>query len=284
MSMKWIGVAVVAAAVLVVGVARSDAQTTPAEIIAQLKTLRSLSATDRPVTSVKLAHAIAALPAGERKVQLATGLAGLSTEGDQGQATLDAAGETLAGALKETPIAAKGDEVPEPYMELAQLVKYVNVKATLDDPQFTRALAKLAENDADVAKADFTLSDLNGKPYKLSDLRGKVVLVNFWATWCPPCRREMPDLDKLNARFGPQGLVVLSISDENMAKVGPFIASSGYRPAVLLDPGGAVHKEFHIEGIPKTYLFDRSGKLVGETIDQCTERQFLNLLAKADLR
>jgi hypothetical protein len=69
-----------------------------------------------------------------------------------------------------------------------------------------------------------------------------------------------------------------------MAKVGPFIASSGYRPAVLLDPGGAVHKEFHIEGIPKTYLFARSGKLVGETIDQCTERQFLDLLAKADLR
>ena len=81
-----------------------------------------------------------------------------------------------------------------------------------------------------------------------------------------------------------QGLVVLSISDEDMAKVGPFIASSGYRPVVLLDPGDKVNKQFHIEGIPKTYLFDRSGKLVGETIDQSTEQQFLELLAKADLR
>ena len=241
-------------------------------------------ASDRPSASVRLAHAIGALPAGQEKVELADGLAGLSTEGDQGQATVEAAGETLAAALKETPIAAKSDDVPEPYMELAQLVKYVNVKATLDDPQFKRALKTLAENDADVAKADFTLSDLNGKPYRLSDLRGKVVLVNFWATWCTPCRREMPDLDKLQARFATQGLVVLSISDEDQAKVAPFIASSSYRPAVLLDPGDAVHKAFHIEGIPKTSLFDRSGKLAGETIDQSTERQFLELLAKADLR
>jgi thiol-disulfide isomerase/thioredoxin len=284
MRMKWVGLAVVATSVLVLGAAGLQGQTTPDEILAQLKTLRSLSATDRPVTTVKLAHAIAALPAGQKKLELANGLAGLSTEGDQGQSTLDAAGATLAGALKETPVAAKGDEIPEPYMELAQLVKYVNVKASLDDPQFTKALKKLAENDADVAKADFTLNDLNGKPVTLTALRGKVVLVNFWATWCTPCRREMPDLDKLSARFGPQGLVVLSISDEEQVKVAPFIASSGYRPAVLLDPGDTVHKEFHIEGIPKTYLFDRSGKLVGETIDQCTERQFLDLLAKADLR
>jgi peroxiredoxin len=282
MRRKSVGIGVAAA--LVLGAAALQGQTTPAEIIAQLKTLRSLSATDRPVTTVKLAHAIAALPADQMKVQLAYGLAGLSTEGDQGQATVEAAGETLAMALKETPIAAKGDEVPEPYMELAGLVKYVNVKATLDDPQFGRALARLAENDADVAKADFTLNDLSGKAYTLRDLRGKVVLVNFWATWCPPCRREMPDLDKLQTRFAAQGLVVLSISDEDRAKVAPFIAASGYRPTVLLDPGSAVEKQFHVEGLPKSYLFDRSGKLVGETIDQCTERQFLELLAKADLR
>ncbi len=269
---------------LALGSAHLDAQSTPEEILAQLKTLRSLSATDRPVTTVKLAHAIAALPAGMQKLQLATGLAGLSTEGDQGQATVEATAETLAMALKETPIAAKGDEIPEPYLELAQLVRYVNVKATLDDPQFTSALARLAENDADVARADFTLNDLNGKPVTLTALRGHMVLVNFWATWCTPCRREMPDLDKLNARFAPQGLVVLSISDEDQTKVAPFIASSGYRPVVLLDPGDKVNKQFHIEGIPKTYLFDRSGKLVGETIDQSTEQQFLELLAKADLR
>jgi thiol-disulfide isomerase/thioredoxin len=283
MRIKWIGL-LLAVEGLALGAAGSLAQSTPAEIIAQIKTLRSLSATDRPVTTVKLAHAIAALPAGQDKLRLATGLAGLSTEGDQGQPTLDAVADTLAGALKETPIAPKGDEVPAPYMELAQLVRYMNVKATLDDPPFARALKRLAEDEADVAKADFTLNDLNGKPVTLTALRGKVVLVNFWATWCPPCRREMPDLDRLNERFAKQGLVVLSISDEDQAKVTPFIKSSGYRPVVLLDPGDVVEKQFHIEGIPKTFLFDRSGKLVGETIDQSTERQFLELLAKADLR
>jgi peroxiredoxin len=94
----------------------------------------------------------------------------------------------------------------------------------------------------------------------------------------------MPDLDKLNVRFATQGLVVLSISDEDQAKVAAFIAASGYQPVVLLDPGDIVEKQFHIEGIPKTFLFNRDGKLVGETIDQSTERQFLALLAKAGLR
>jgi thiol-disulfide isomerase/thioredoxin len=108
-------------------------------------------------------------------------------------------------------------------------------------------------------------------------------MVNFWATWCPPCRLEMPDLDKIYTHFVPQGLVILSISDEDAFKVNTFINSTTYHPPVLIDSDGAVHKLFHVEGIPKTFIFNRNGRLIGETIDQCTGMQFLKLLAKTDL-
>jgi peroxiredoxin len=93
----------------------------------------------------------------------------------------------------------------------------------------------------------------------------------------------MPQLDGLYTHFQSQGLVVLSISDEDAFKVNSFIAPAGYHPIVLLDPGGVVHKQFHIEGIPRTFVFNREGKLVAVAIDQRTMRQFLMMLSKTDL-
>jgi peroxiredoxin len=93
----------------------------------------------------------------------------------------------------------------------------------------------------------------------------------------------MPDLDALYKQFAPQGLVILSISDEDLAKVGPFIAKSGYHPPVLLDPGSKVHKQFHVEGIPHTFVFDRDGKLASQSIDMRTRGQFLQMLAQAGI-
>lgn len=259
------------------------AQVKESEITKQLRSLRSLSATERPAVTLKLAKQIATLPAGPSKVRLAYNLANLATEGDQGRVTLQGVADALAKSLAESPVPAKGDRPPEPYIELAKLVRYENVTATLNDPLLAKATQALVDDDADVQKADFTLTDLKGKKYTLSELRGKVVMVNFWATWCPPCRVELPDLDAIYAHFAPEGLVVLSISDEESAKVGSFIEHTVYRPAVLIDPDSKVHKQFHIDGIPKTFVFDRSGKLVGETIDQCTRGQFLALLGKAGL-
>jgi peroxiredoxin len=259
------------------------AQGNESEITKQLRSLRSLSATERPAVTLKLARQIATLPAGPSKVRLAYNLANLATEGDQGRVTLQGVADALAKSLAESPVPAKGDRPPEPYIELAKLVRYENVTATLNDPLLAKATQVLVDDDADVQKADFTLTDLKGKKYTLSELRGKVVMVNFWATWCPPCRVEMPDLDAIYAHFAPEGLVVLSISDEESVKVASFIEHTGYRPAVLIDPESKVHKLFHIDGIPKTFVFDRSGKLVGETIDQCTRGQFLALLGKAGL-
>jgi peroxiredoxin len=259
--------------------------------MAQLRTLRSLSPTERPVTTRRLALDIRALPPGIPKLKLAYALSNLATEGDAGIPTLTDVTLTLAESLSETPIPAKADalpdKVPAPYLEVARIVRYEHIAIDpkyLADPRFAQADAELVANDQQIAHADFTLNDLNGKPVKLSALRGKVVLVNFWATWCPPCRKEMPALDALYTRFQPQGLVVLSISDEDQAKVAPFIAKSGYRPPVLLDPGSTVHQQFHVEGIPKSFVFDRSGNLVAQTIDERTEAQFLTMLQTAGLK
>jgi thiol-disulfide isomerase/thioredoxin len=260
------------------------AQASEQEIISQLKNLRSLSAEQRPVSTIKLANDIRSLPASPKKVSLADALAHLVTEGDQGSEARQAVADTLSQALAQSPVAAKTDRPPMPYMDLATLVRYEHVTATLDDPLFAKASQVQADDDAEIEKADFTLKDLHGKKVTLSELRGKIVMVNFWATWCGPCRLEMPDLDVIYTHYKSQGLVVLSITDDDPIKVNSVIGRMGYHPPVLLDTDDKVNKLFHITGIPKTFVFNREGKLVGEAIDQCTQRQFFELLAKTDLK
>ena len=137
---------------------------------------------------------------------------------------------------------------------------------------------------AGAASADsFVFKDLQGHEQRLQDYRGKWVLVNFWATWCPPCRKEMPDLEALYERFGAQGLVVLGISDEETAKVEPFIRERKVSFPVLLDPGRKVNEMFVVDGIPKSFVYDRDGKLATQSIDMRTEKQFLEMLGKAGL-
>jgi peroxiredoxin len=84
----------------------------------------------------------------------------------------------------------------------------------------------------------------------LQGLRGKVVLVNFWATWCPPCHKEMPDLETLCQEFKDQGLLILVISEEDISNVQPFIAERHTAYPILLDSGRKVHELFQIKGIP----------------------------------
>ena len=142
-------------------------------------------------------------------------------------------------------------------------------------------MARLEADDRKREHPAFALKDLSGKTWTFADLRGKVVVVNFWATWCPPCRKEMPDLETLYKRFGSQGLVILGISDEEAAKVEPFIHERKVTFPVLLDPGRKVNEMFVVEGIPKTFVYDRLGKLVAQSIDMRTQKQFLEMLAKA---
>jgi peroxiredoxin len=261
-------------------------QATESSISKQLDGLRAVPDEERPAATTKIANDIRTLPPGLPKLKLADALTNLSTEGDPGRETLQAVADTLAQALKELPQQPGKDDRPAmPYMDLAKLARYEGVTTDFKDPQLDKADQILTANDADVQKADFTLKDLNGKKYTLSALRGKIVVVNFWATWCPPCRKEMTDLDVIYTHYQPEGLIILSLTNENPFKVNSFIVGHGaYHPPVLLDDGGKVAKEFHVDGLPRTFVFDREGKLVAESIDMRTQRQFFMMLGKAGLQ
>jgi peroxiredoxin len=266
----------------------------------QIHGLRGLADGVRAGTTRDLALKIRKLPATENKLRLAVGLADLSTEGDFGHDALQAVATTLADTLRERPVpwasptasdaggGARATREPAyPYIELATLVRYEHVEASLagsdGDEQFRAAMARLEADDRKREQPEFTLTDLAGKSWTFSELRGKVVLVNFWATWCPPCRKEMPDLEALYGRFAAKGFVVLGISDEETDKVAPFIREHRVSFPVLLDPGRKVHEMFVVEGIPKSFVYDREGKLVAQSIDMRTQKQFLEMLAKAGL-
>jgi peroxiredoxin len=253
-------------------------------IVEQIRGLRKLPDDVRARTTRDLAVQIRQLPANPNKLRLAGALANLSTEGDFGHEALQEVANTLAAALRERPPAGRNSEPNDLYVELAALARYEHVSVASDNPQFAAATAKLEAEDAQRQQADFTLSDLQGKNWRLKDLQGNVVLVNFWATWCPPCRKEMPDLQSLYVRFQAQGFVVLAISDEETAKVTPFITERAITYPVLLDPGRKVNGLFQIEGIPKSFVYDRNGKLVAQSIDMRTQKQFLEMLAQAGLQ
>lgn len=252
-------------------------------IFDQIRHLRDLSDDLRAGKSKQLALEIRQLKGAPHKLDLAFALAGLSTEGDFGHDTLQEVATTLAEALREDPAPMMGNEPAPPYIVLAQLVRYEQVKVSLDHPQLAAATAKLEDDDKSRQNADFTLTDLQGKSWNLKSLRGKVVLVNFWATWCQPCRREMPDLDTLYKRFKDQGFVILGISDEESPKVNQLLAELKVSYPILLDPGRKVNELFRVDGIPKNFVYDRDGKLVAESIDMRTQKQFLVMLAAAGL-
>jgi peroxiredoxin len=252
-------------------------------IVEQIRGLRKLDDTVRARTTQELALKIRQLPVVPNKLQLAGALANLSTEGDFGRDTLQEVTTTLASALREQPPTGKPGQPDDLYMSLASLVRYEHMHAESDNPQFADALSKLEAADAMRQKADFTLTDLHGNPWHLRELKGKVVLVNFWATWCPPCRKEMPDLQALYDKYQEQGFVVLSISDEEPAKVQPFITERKITYPVLLDPGRKVNEEFQVEGIPKSFVYDREGKLVAQSMDMRTRTQFEEMLAQSGL-
>ena len=116
---------------------------------------------------------------------------------------------------------------------------------------------------------DFSLPTADGKSVKLSDLRGKVVVVNFFATWCPPCRAETPDLVAESNAFAARGVVFVGVDAKESAQlVNQFAAAKGVAFILALDSSGAVNRRYDVRAIPTTYILDRQGRIVYRQVDQ----------------
>ena len=129
---------------------------------------------------------------------------------------------------------------------------------------------------------DFTLSDLKGVKRALSSHRGKVVLLDFWATWCGPCRREMPIIAKLHERYAKKGLVVYGVNcSESQSKAKAFVDKFGYTFPQLLDQNGDVQTRYQITAIPTVFIVDRKGNISAHMVGGRSEEDLIAALQRA---
>ena len=115
---------------------------------------------------------------------------------------------------------------------------------------------------------DFTLKDLAGRQVRLSDFRGKVVFLNFWATWCPPCREEIPSMVRLNRIMDgkPFQMLAVSIDEGGKDAVDNFLKNSGTILPALLDTNQSTSKRYGTTGVPETFILDKKGVIVKKVV------------------
>jgi cytochrome c biogenesis protein CcmG/thiol:disulfide interchange protein DsbE len=127
---------------------------------------------------------------------------------------------------------------------------------------------------------NFTFPDLNGRQVSLSDHRGKVVLVNIWATWCPPCKEEMPSMQKLYEKFKGENFEILAVSIDSTGRdaVAPFMRKMNLTFPALLDPKEDIRSLYGVTGVPESFIIDQDGIVVEKIIgpaDWATPKVFL---------
>jgi peroxiredoxin len=121
---------------------------------------------------------------------------------------------------------------------------------------------------------DFSLTSLSGEPVKLSDYSGQVVLINMWATWCPPCKAEMPTIDQYYQAHRDDGFVVLAVNSQEKAdSVNSFIQDSGFTFPVLLDDQATVMDQYNVLGLPTSFIISRDGTIQHTHTGQITKDQ-----------
>ncbi len=133
---------------------------------------------------------------------------------------------------------------------------------------------------------DFTLQSLTGKPISLSDYRGKIVILNFWASWCSPCKEEMPAFQSFHEKYNNKGATILSINvthrDRNRKQLLQFIKNNDLTFPILLDEKGKVTEMYQILIIPTTFVIDQKGMIQNKVLGPLNEAQIQNLLGEAN--
>lgn len=150
------------------------------------------------------------------------------------------------------------------------------------------AVALLAQNaqalEAGAKIPNFTLLNMQDEKVSLADFKGQIVILNFWATWCPPCRQEMPEFNKMDEELKKSGAAVLltiNLTDgrrETKSKVSQFMATNKYGFRVLLDTEGKAANIFSISGIPTTIIVDRNGVLHKQILGATTKDKVMAIV------
>jgi peroxiredoxin len=136
--------------------------------------------------------------------------------------------------------------------------------------------------DPGATAPDWKLQDLNGKTVQLSDFKGKVVVLDFWATWCPPCRAEIPDFIALQNQYKDKGLVVIGVSLDQggTGVVSTFAKAQGMNYPIVLGTDDVAAQYGDIQAIPTTFVIDRSGKVVAKHEGQTDKATFESEIKK----
>lgn len=134
----------------------------------------------------------------------------------------------------------------------------------------------------DEAAPDFALQDIDGKVVRLSDFRGQAVVLNFWATWCAPCRQEFPEFVSAYERDKDKGLAIIGVNiKENARSVRKFADDFGAEFPIVIDTDGSVASQYRIQGLPVTWFIDREGIVRGQVIGLVTKKLLSSNLAQA---
>ena len=147
-------------------------------------------------------------------------------------------------------------------LSLITLLCIAPAAAQLPLPELSHELTRLS---TPIQAPDFQLEDMDGEKYSLESYRGKVVILNFWATWCPPCRREIPSMEALHQAFRDEAFAILAINEwETEDHVFAFMGQLPVEPSfpILLDLDSEVATSFGVKGLPTTLLLDPQGRIV----------------------
>jgi len=148
---------------------------------------------------------------------------------------------------------------------LAAGLKDADVPESLQNPDATAVVNAAAVANSEMAGAGFQMVDLQGKQIAFESLKGKVIFLNIWATWCPPCIAEMPNIQKLYNKVGSDKIafVMLSVDESGMEKVKKFINKKNYTFPVYM-PASSFPQEFYSDAIPTTFIISPEGKIVAK--------------------
>lgn len=135
-----------------------------------------------------------------------------------------------------------------------------------------------------LAVADFSLETLNGEAVGLKELRGRVVLINFWATWCEPCKDEMPLIETFFTRYQDQMAVLAINASEDKSTVENYVEQLGLTFPVLLDSKGKVQAQFLVRALPTTVFLDRKGVFQEMVLGPLTEEKLMDVLKTMDVK